>query len=163
MNKIIILFFLIFQNPDIYSQNFTVVELEKVMTLDVDEFETFVMKKGYEFVNFEKTEYSDNLSYGFDEKNRNKYEHYISRFKYNQKEGLMISFQTYKTEYYLNLKKELKISGYKFRGTEYSDDGTKYFLNYEKNGISFSLTTLQMDNDSGDKITNYEISLFNTN
>lgn len=163
MNKLIILLFLTFQIPNIYSQNFTISELQKFMTLDVNEFETFVMEKEYEFVSFEKTEYSDNLIFGFDEKNRNKYEHYISRFKYNKKEGFMISFQTYKTEYYLNIKKGLKSYGYKFTGTEYSEDGKNYFLNYEKNDLSFSLNTMQLNNSFGNKITHYEISLFKTN
>ena len=150
------------QTAGIYSQNFTVAEMEKIATLNEDEFETFVMERGYEFVKFDKDTFADSLIFGFDKENRNQYEHYIARHKFNQKDRLMISFQTYKTEYYLGLKKQLKSFGYKFVGTETSDDGT-YFLNYKKNGMSFSLASIQANNNSGQKFTSYEISLTKSN
>jgi hypothetical protein len=156
--KIIFLSFFLFILPIyLYAQNFSIKEMETIVKLDVDKLDTFVTKKGYEFVKSEKGSFSNYLIYGFDEKDRNKYEHYISRDEFNLNERIMISFQTYKQEYYLNIKNDIEFRGYKFLNEETDENGA-HFLNYSQKEFSLTLTSHKQKNDS-QTFTSYEISI----
>jgi hypothetical protein len=155
MKKFIFTIIFYFISTTIFGQNFTLSEMIKINNYQLDDFDTYVTQKGYQYFETENTDYANATSYVFYVNGVKK--SYISKFYYKTKPKEMVSFQTGNTATYLKIKSDLKILGFKFINTE-TNDGTTFF-NYEKGNIEISLASSVQENSYGNKLTNYEISI----
>ena len=148
-----IIFYLI--STTIFGQNFTLSELIKINNYQLDDFDTYVTKKGYQYFENDNTDFADVTSYVFYVNGVKK--SYISKFHYKTRTKEMVSFQTGNNTTYLKIKSDLKILGFKFIITE-TNNGTTFF-NYKKGNIEISLASSVQESSYGNKLTNYEISV----
>lgn len=139
----------------IFSQDFTLAELIKINNYKIDDFDTYVTQKGYEYYENKNTNFSDVTSYVHYVNGVKK--SYISKFYYKTQTKEMVSFQTGKNTTYLKIKAELKLLGFKFIDTE-TYEGTTFF-NYKKGNIEIALASFVQENTYRDKLTTYEISV----
>lgn len=138
-----------------FAQDFTLAELIKINNYKIDNFDTYVTQKGYQYYDNKNTDFKDQTSYVHYINGVKK--SYISKFYYKTQNKEMVSFQTGKNTTYLKIKAELKSLGFKFINTE-SNDGTTFF-DYKKGNIEISLNSSVQENRYGDKLTTYEISV----
>lgn len=126
--------------------------------MNADEFDTYVIKKGYEFYQmYPKTDvlvsgiaYTNNIN-----------STYITKYVYAYR-GVRVSFQTGNSKTYLNAKNELKVLGFTLNDSG-SRNGWNYF-NYRKEGLEVVLITGQVENKgSNTSSTGYEITVGDAN
>jgi hypothetical protein len=149
-----LLFILISNN--LAAQSYNLSELIKINKLNLDDFDTYVTKKGYTFYQNNTSSLANETSYFFKVNGVKTY--YISKYQYKDNKRELVSFQTPKNTHYLNIKLELKQLGFKFVETRNFNEST--FFVYEKGGIELSLiSTTQQGQFGGPKQTVYEISV----
>lgn len=155
MKKILFSIIFYFISTAIFGQNFTLSELIKINNYHLDDFDTYVTQKGYQYYENDNTDFADATSYVFYVNGVRK--SYISKFYYKTQTKEMVSFQTGNNATYLKIKSELKTLGFKFINTE-TNKGTTFF-NYKKGEIEVALASSVQENSYGDKLTIYEISV----
>jgi len=101
----------------------TVSEMIRVYKMDMDQFETFAISKGYEFYRFERNEEKYNgICYIKGVGNETKYiTHHDKYFSY----GSHVNYQTGNTNEILNLKKQIKSLGYKLFNSSFIKNNIK--------------------------------------
>jgi hypothetical protein len=137
----------------IFGQDFSLAELIKINNYKIDDFDTYVTQKGYQFYENKNTDFSDATSYVYYLNGVKK--SYISKFFRKTEPTEMVSFQTGKNTTYLKIKAELKSLGFKFINTG-TFEGSTYF-DYIKGNIEISLISSVQKNGNG--LTAYEISV----
>lgn len=155
MKKFIFSIIFYFISTAIFGQNFTLSELIKINNYQLDDFDTYVTQKGYQYYENDNTDFADATSYVFYINGVRK--SYISKFYFKTQTKEMVSFQTGNNATYLKIKSDLKTLGFKFINTE-TNKGTTFF-NYKKGEIEVALASSVQENSYGDKLTNYEISV----
>ena len=143
----------------IFGQNFTLSELIKLNNYKLDDFDTYVTQKGYQYYENDNTDRTDETSYVLYSNGVRKA--YISKFHYKTQTKEMVSFQTGDNATYLKMKSDLKNLGFKFISTETYNGAT--FFNYKKGVIEVALASSVQENPYGYKLTNYEISVSKLN
>lgn len=145
----------------IKAQVFTMSELEVLSSKNWDEFDTYLIKKGYVYNNYDTDKYSELKTYSFQ---RNVYSgaapYWITLCKYlNNNIGLisMISWQTNEVNDYIKIKDQLKVLGYVSQNTEIFDGKTVIY--YKKLNKEVLLIVGKKLTTDGKEITSYEISL----
>jgi len=139
-----------------YSQTFSVNELESLCRKNLDEFDTYVIKKNYVFVGSNEDENFDYRNYAFDENySENNASNWldITIFKNKiVKPKAGVRWSTLKINEYISLKNQLIKSGYKFVKTEIENDYTFYIykkVKYEaKIHISKTITADNIERNS---------------
>jgi hypothetical protein len=145
-----------FSFNNLIAQSFSLNELIKINNINLDDFDTYVTKKGYSFYENNSSSLAEETSYFFKVNGIKTY--YISKYQYKDKKREMVSFQTPKNTHYLNIKTELKQLGFKFVETRNFNEST--FFVYEKGRTELSLiSTTQQGQFGGPKQTVYEISV----
>ena len=159
MKKAILLLILIGCLTTTFGQKFSLDELIKLNTMNLDNFDTYVTTKGYKYFENFNDEFAEGNSYSFDQNQSNDHAaNFISKYTYKLIDNKMVSFQTLKTVDYLSIKNKLKVFGFVYIGTETNDKGA-IFLNYKKGKMEAALMSNQKKNDYGDNVTYYEISI----
>lgn len=153
--RIIITFFFLLSVKLSIGQNFTLIELIKLTKISNDEFDTYVIKKGYVFdENIHSEKIWNGISYTF--KINGKNNSYISKYLFKD-QSLMISFQTPNSKPYLSIKNEIKTLGYELMESGPLDNA--YHYKYRKGSFEVVLYSVNIDSvNSG-----YEITVRNTN
>ena len=106
MKKLFIFF--IFCSNISFSQIFTLDELVNISNMNTDEFDSFVISKGYEFFKTETDDYSENIIYAHNLKSNNIAPSYISKYMFKKNPNTMVSYQTLEKEVYISIKKQIK-------------------------------------------------------
>ena len=106
MKKILFSIIFYFISTAIFGQNFTLSELIKINNYHLDDFDTYVTQKGYQYYENDNTDFADATSYVFYVNGVRK--SYISKFYYKTQTKEMVSFQTGNNATYLKIKSELK-------------------------------------------------------
>lgn len=145
-------------------QLFTISELETLSTKNWDEFDTYVIKKGYIYDNSETDEIAEYKFYTF---NKNYYSgtssYWITLYKYSIDASIrlgytnMVTWQTNISSDYIKIKDELKSKGYIFQNSTLLDGNTVNSYKKQKNEVRIILQ--KMKTDTGHEITIYTISL----
>lgn len=97
----------------------TLSELMRVYNMDMDQFETYAIGKGYEFSSFKKGENVNGISYV---KGVGKDTKYIKLYDNWYSEGSLVQFQTSVSSEIVNIKNQLKSIGFKLCKSEFLDD-----------------------------------------
>jgi len=168
MKKAIIIIATVIISVSSFGQKFTLNELIKMNSMDWDNFDTYVTKKGYYYSGNEKTSYvQDNgkhMEYEYDGKIC-KGERYINKTQFTN--GLyLISFQTYDKSDYISIKDQLKAAGFKYSNTHNLDESISknaVELIYYKGNMELDLISALEKNNGGRYANNtfYEISITN--
>ena len=152
--------FFIFCSNISFSQIFTLDELVNISNMNTDEFDSFVISKGYEFFKTETDDYSENIIYAHNLKSNNIAPSYISKYMFKKNPNTMVSYQTLEKEVYISIKKQIKTLGFVFVDTE-TNENKSIFLNYKKGEIKLTLTSILSVKNPGN--TFYEISITSPN
>lgn len=159
LNKLLILIILFFANFT-YSQKFTLQEMIDLNHKNVDDFDTYVVSKGYDFNKFNEEDNYDSKSYSFKGFNEDSAEFWITKNNYYlkgfYKKG-SVSWVTSNKNYYLSIKEQIKKLGFTFLKTENENGNLSY--NYEKGKISISIYSVRRPNAFGKIGTVYEINV----
>ncbi len=138
-----------------FGQSFTISELININNYQLDDFDTYITQKGYQYYKNNNTDFAESTSYVYYINGKKKA--YITKYKYKQYNKKMVSFQTDNNSTYLKIKSELKTIGFKFINSE-SYKGTTFF-NYKKGNIEVSLASSVQVSNYGRNLNNYEISI----
>ncbi len=140
------------------AQTFTLSELIKVNNLSFEDFDTYVIKKGYQYYENEIDEYAENTSYKSNV--RGKAVSYISKAIFKDNSYEVLTFQTNDEKLYLSIKSELKLLGYVFEKKDVTKNG-KLYLSYIKENIVITLISgvSEVTDINGNKYTVYEIGI----
>lgn len=95
----------------------TVSEMIKIYGMDLDEFETFALGKGFELHEIKNDEKINGVVYI---KNRGLYPYYLELDLLNVYHGKLVSFQTSINSEFVSIKNQLKILGFKLFNDENS-------------------------------------------
>ncbi|TAE31417.1 MAG: hypothetical protein EAZ91_07465 [Cytophagales bacterium] len=137
------------------AQKFTVGEIIKLRTVSYEQFDSFVSRRGYNFIEIRKTEYSTSHAFAFDADG-----HMASRhiaYIVNKYGEVMITYQTSIVSEYNSIKAGIKQAG--FVHSETGEFNNCPFFDYKKGDRTFSITTCQSEDRYGNPKTYYEISL----
>ena len=141
-----------------FGQRFSLSELIKLNNQDWDDFDTYVVTKGYQYQETDDNDLNEAKAYSFDtNKTSSKAPYFISKTFYKKTNLKAVAFQTLKMEEYLAFKTQLKTLGFKYVGAQTTEQAT--FLDYKKGMIEVSLASFKAPNDSGEMLTGYEISV----
>lgn len=162
-NKFFISFLICFLISNVgFSQIFTVTELENLSQKNWDDFDTYVNKKGYVFDHNEAGTIVESKSYAYKPHGNDKAVKWITLHQfydsYDQAKS-SVTWQISKQSEYINLKSQIKLSGYKFIETGTFKGATKF--EYRKGKKSITIYLMKEENDFGEKETIYEIDLSN--
>ena len=129
-------------------------EIIKVNKMDMDQFETYAISKGYEFHKFQKDENYNGQSYVKGTGKSTKYlTLYDSYFSY----GTNVTYQTSSSTELLNIKNQLKSLGFNFFNSGTS--GESQYKEYKNSKYELSIYTIPPDEE--DDAVKYEINLHN--
>ena len=143
-------------NDFLLAQNFSLNELIRLNTYSLDNFDTQVTKRGYQYFDTENSSLATSTIYTYKVNGLKTY--YITKFFYKKNNSEMISFQTPKNTTYLKIKSELKTLGFIYAGAHTFQGST--FFNYKKGDIEVSLVSgTQKSELGGPTQTVYEISV----
>jgi len=156
MKQIFISFFLLITCSIAFGQKFTLQELTNLNKMDWDEFDSYVIAKGYEYNKTEDLEFVESKSYGYKQKGEES-PYFISKTVAKNKNTKLVAYQTTNSQDYLLIKSQLKNSGFKFAKTEAR--GQTILLIYMKGDIQLTLATFKVQQNSGDTFAGYEISI----
>ena len=155
------LFFLF--NAFCYSQSFSINELEKISKYNWDDFDTHVNNKHYIFDNEKTNERDESKHYAFIPNSYNNVAvKWITLYKQSSLNDIsesIISWQTSSQIDYLNIKNQLKKSGYLFLKTGTFKEAT--FFKYKKGKKEISIYVFKAKNNNGENNITYEITLTN--
>jgi hypothetical protein len=154
--KKIILFISFFAVNIMFGQSINLKELINLVEMNNDEFDTFCVKKGYELYLLNSNDSNDQISYFVNENKGDFSSNYLSKFNYKEKNRIMVSYQTIKSNYIL-IKNEIKLNGFIFLENQIIDE--TYYLEYKKNNLELSLVTFKAKNKVNIENTVYEISI----
>lgn len=157
MKKTFILFILLIP-IFIFSQKFTLSNLVNLASYNNDNFDTFVISKGYVFNKTESDEQSATKFYSFstNKYERNKAAYWISKTNYNDGK-VIVSWTTYKSEDYAAIKSQIKANGFQF--TEESNTDGIIGFHYKNGKYELSLYVEELTFDNSIKDNGYEISI----
>jgi hypothetical protein len=143
-------FFIIISTSFKSFSQITINDMIAVYKMDLDQFETFVLKRGYEFSSLKDDDQVFGSTYvkGFEGNTK-----YITLFTRYFSDGKCVTIQTSKEDEFLKFKEQLKIYGYKLVSTKNIEG--RLYKSY-KNTI-WNLDVFSIND--GDGITGYEISL----
>lgn len=106
--KFYFLILLIF--PFYLNAQLTINDIKMILKMDLDKFETYAYNNGYKFKGMQETERVFGITfkkdYGLDTKYITLYEKYFN-------DGKTLTYQLSKKSEYLNLKKQIELSGFK--------------------------------------------------
>ena len=142
----------------LFSQKFTLSNIVNLASYNNDNFDTYVISKGYIFNKSESDQRSTTKSYSFstNKYERNKAVYWISKTDYN--DGVVIiSWTTYKSEDYSEIKSQIKAIGFQF--TEESNTDGVIGFHYIKGKYELNLYVQELTFDYSIKGNGYEISL----
>ena len=155
--RYLLLLMWLFSENSLIGQNFNLSELIKMKKMNADEFDTYVVKKGYEF--FQNNQ-GDDFTYSsttYTYKVNGAKQAYITKYS-NELKKIMISFQTINSKVYLNFKNDLKIQGFTLLDSGPNDETN--VLRYRKGNIEVLLITGPIRDEANfNNITGYEISV----
>lgn len=156
MRKILLFTFFI-SFVSVFSQSFTLSELESLSVKNWDDFDTFVTKKNYSYYSSEEDTLSELREYSFDRNlTTGKATFWITKYKYIDGSE-MVSWQTNKQNDYIKIKEQLKILGYKFINSQIHKGSN--VNTYERGNKELTIVSGVSKTDSGLNITYYEISV----
>lgn len=153
----LILFFIISKSS--IGQFFSFNELVALAKNNIDYFDTYVTKKGYEYFDVEQRNSAEKRSYSFGRDSySNKAKYWISFIQYAETsdEICYVSWSTDR-KHYINIKEQMQANGFKFLKTEKSDD--KVYNVYKKGKIQIQLWLGTISSTDGNKQNNYEIDV----
>lgn len=130
----------------------TLNELIKVYNMDMDQFETYAIAKGYEFNKFKKDENVNGTIYA---KGVGKQTKYLAFYDLYFSDGKNVNFQTGNPSEMINIKNQLKSFGFKLSESYFNENGTQTRL-YKKGKFELGIYTTP-PNDEYDFVW-YEIS-----
>ncbi len=140
------------------AQSFTVNQLIKLAQMNIDDFDTYVTKKGYKFSETSVHDTYQIHSYRLPKIERDK-PISIDKYILNPKRKNVVNFTTYSTTEYLNFKNALKELGYKFINKEDNKELGGTYLLYKKGNIQVTLSSSLIQTSFGQKATAYEIGI----
>ena len=130
-----------------YGQKFTLRELTNLNNMDWDQFDSYVVAKGYEYNKTEDLEFVESKSYGYKLKGDHS-PYFISKTVAKNKNVKLVAYQTTDSKDYMSIKSELKNAGFKFAKTETADQST--LLIYTKSNLELILATTKTQQNSGE-------------
>jgi len=130
----------------------TLNELMKIYSMDMDQFESYAITKGYEFSNFDKDEDINGATYIKGVGKQTKYlSYYDTYFEYGKRVGYQIS----NSSELLSIKSQLNSLGFKlFKSYFIEDNQVKQYRNK-----SFELSIFTIPPNEENNFVTYEISL----
>jgi hypothetical protein len=152
---ILIVFVLSFQN--LFSQTISLGELIRLNNINEDDFDTFVIAKGFKYDGYENGKDYTAKRYTFYE---NGYKSsFITKYKYNYDNKEMVSFQTPHSETYMNIKTSAKNQGFKYVNSTTIEKDNVTLMNYYKGRLNLTLASGKDESNYGGQKTLYEISI----
>jgi hypothetical protein len=109
-----------------FGQSFSMSELIRMSTMDVDNFDTYVTSKGYVFHKSIDEPTRTGVGYAFNlDYDNSTASNFIKLYQRYYKYRYCISYQTIDKKEYINVKNQLKVLGFKLKDTSVfkSDDG----------------------------------------
>ncbi len=153
----IVFILLLFRASLSFSQVFTLNELIKLTTMNMDDADTFISSKKYSFSKSENTEKHSSRTYSFNKNFDGNAQYWLvfySKYFYTKKS---VSWQTNKNEDYVNFKKQLKLNGFTYIDSKTNNDGSVSFK-YTKGKYEVEIFTAEVQ--GSEKIINqYEIDV----
>lgn len=153
--RLFLIFTCIFSVNHSISQNFTLSELIKLKKMNADEFDTYVVKKGYEFYRKHPDDKNHSILINYSYKINGARRCYITKktFKFGEEQ---VIFQTTSSKSYLSIKNELSVLGFKLSETVPSEDFNG--LKYLKGNLMVVLISRQYEDETDHSTTAiYEI------
>ena len=151
--KILTFVILFYFSNELFCQSFTLTELIRINNFKFEEFDSYVIKKGYSFYKYDdKTISKDARTYFYSNNNKE----YITVCYFDNKEQ-STTLQTKNSSTYLKTKEDLKILEYKF--IENKVENGSIILVYKKNDISVKLISMPEKDENHNSFTFYIISV----
>jgi hypothetical protein len=141
------------------AQTFSLQELLVLINKNIDDFDTYVVSKGFRFQKTKDDLDFKGITYALNQSEYSrKAEKFISLYtKYISDNRTNVTYQTSLSTDYLKIKNQAKFNGFKFIKTENFKGST--FLIYKKDKLELSLTLIQYENEDGKISSGYEISI----
>ena len=139
-----------------FGQKFTLRELIILNNMDWNEFDSYVVNKGYDYNRTENLEYVDSKSYGYRQKGEES-SYFVSKTVAKNKEIRLVAFQTTNKQDYLSIKYQLKNGGFSFIKTEAKQQ--TMLLVYKKGSMIATLAISKAERNINETFNVYEISI----
>lgn len=160
MKRIFIIAIVFFLSTPFVSngQTFSLQEMIILLNKNVDDFDTYVVTKGFKYakteddIDFEGVQYALNQN-EYSDKAQKFVTLYTKYFFYERN----ISYQTLESSDYLKIKSQIKVLGFKF--VETRKVGNRTFLEYSKGKLELLLISIRDADEEGEFTTTYEIGL----
>jgi hypothetical protein len=147
MKKLVVIALFILAQTQSFSQNLTIAELTKLIDYSIDEFDTYLTQKGYQYYGATDIGYSAKVSYAYNSGVGEQYA-YVSLYDFHNSETELLCLQTANKSIYLKIKTELKTLGYKFVNSTSSSEPSTQNLHYsKKNQVAVTLATISSEED----------------
>lgn len=159
MKHFYIIFIIVISVFNGYTQTFSAVELNAMTKMNIDDFDTYVLKKNFKFLEYKDEPNRTGSTYAYKQSYYGKTAtKFISLYQgYFGETNINITYQTADSSEYLKIKNGIKLLGFKFKNTNVSDDSTA--LIYQKGKYEIWLSSFQSTTTNGTIISDYEISI----